>query len=211
MKSKVKKAIVSFLTAAIASMSLSSVMTASASGLDKTFRIYYSVASNSGVASMSSNLKYDYSKVEVKKVIRGNLGGSHGFSQTEYGDMDVIYRNTGNLNAAGVLMFVSFDAPSNATKLSDYASYKITSVKNSAGVSLSNNKVTMETVLVGDILGDGEVKNNDLLALNNYLNGNLVLEGSALKAADINGDLNVNNADYELLRKYILGTADIDY
>ena len=72
MKSRMKKTIVSILTAAIASMSFSSMMTASAESNDKTFRIYYDVNANSGISEMTSHLIYDYDKVEVKKVIRGN-------------------------------------------------------------------------------------------------------------------------------------------
>ena len=77
MKSKMKKTIASLLTAAIATMSFGSMMTANAASYNKTFRIYYSLkTNNSGVSKMTSQLKYNYNIVEVKKVIKGNLGGS---------------------------------------------------------------------------------------------------------------------------------------
>ena len=66
-----------------------------------------------------------------------------------------------------------------------------------------------DIVLVGDINQDGEIKSNDLLKLKEHLSGN-TLSGNALKAADANGDLNVDEDDYELLRKYILNLEDFD-
>ena len=211
MKSKMKKTIASLLTAAIATMSFGSMMTANAASYNKTFRIYYSLkTNNSGVSKMTSQLKYNYNIVEVKKVIKGNLGGSHGFSQDTYGVMDVSYNNTSNINTQGTLMYVSFDAPTSVSNLSDYVqSYKVTSVKNTAGASLPISKVSTDIVLVGDIDQDGEVKSNDLLKLKEHLSSN-TLSGNALKAADANGDLNVDEDDYELLRKYILNLEDFD-
>ena len=67
MKSKMKKTIASLLTAAIATMSFGSMMTANAASYNKTFRIYYSLkTNNSGVSKMTSQLKYNYNIVEVK-------------------------------------------------------------------------------------------------------------------------------------------------
>lgn len=199
-----KKIIVSFLTAAIASLSLSSVMTANAVSQSKTFRIYYDVEASSGISNMTSSLKYDYSKVEVKKVIKGNLGGTHGFSQTENGIMDVTYRNTSNLNAAGTLMYVSFDAPESISNLRNYVNYS-NSAKSTTGTNLSS-KVSTKFILVGDVDNDGEIKSNDVLLLQKYLLGTQKLEDEQWKAADVNGDLDVTEDDLALLKKYQLGT-----
>ena len=107
-------------------------------------------------------------------------------------------------------MYVSFDAPTSVSNLSDYVqSYKVTSVKNTAGASLPISTVSTDIVLVGDINQDGEIKSNDLLKLKENLSSN-TLSGNALKAADANGDLNVDEDDYELLRKYILNLEDFD-
>lgn len=210
MKSKMRKTMVSLLTAAIVSMSLSSTMSASAASNDKTFRIYYNVNANSGVAEMSSHLFYDYTKVEVKKVVKGTLGGSHGFSANTYGVLDATYKNTSNIYAAGILLYVSFDADSDVDKLSDYASFSITSVKNAAGTSLSTSKVYTNTILVGDVNQDGEVDSLDLLMLKKYLAGTQTLTGNALRSADTDGDFDVDNDDMELLKGYILQINDFE-
>lgn len=210
MKSRMKKPIVSLLTAAIASMLFSGMMTASAESNDKTFRIYYNVNANSGISEMTSHLFYDYSMVEVKKVIRGNLGGSHGFSQNTYGVMDVSYKNTSNIYAAGILMYVSFDASASVNKLSDYASFSITSVKNTAGTSLSTSKVSTNTVLVGDVNQDGAVNSSDTQIIRKYLAGTQTLTGNQLRAADTDGDFDVDEDDVELLRRYILHLEDFE-
>lgn len=210
MKSRMKKAIVSTLTAAIASLSLSSVMTASAADSSNTYRIYYNVNANSGVSSMSANLDYDYSKVEVKRVYKGTLGGSAGFSQTVSGKMDVSYSNSSNVNTAGTLIVVTFDADSSVTNLMSYVTSTIKSVKNTAGTSLSTTKVSTTTVLVGDVDQDGTVKSNDMLKLKRYLLGTETLTGNALKAADVDGDFDVDADDRELLNNYLLGISDLN-
>ena len=210
MKSRMKKTIVSILTAAIASMSFSSMMTASAESNDKTFRIYYDVNANSGISEMTSHLNYDYDKVEVKKVIRGNLGGTHGFSQNKYGVMDVSYKNTSNIYAAGILMYVSFYASASVNNISDYASFSITGVKNTMGTSLSTSKVSVSTVLVGDVNQDGAVNSSDLQIIRKYLAGTQTLSGNVLRAADTDGDFDVDDDDAELLRKYILHLEDFE-
>lgn len=210
MKSRMKKTIVSLLTASIASMSFGSMMTANAESNNKTFRIYYNVNVNSGISEMTSHLIYDYDKVEVKKIVKGNLGGSHGYSQNAYGVMDVIYKNTSNIYAAGILMYVSFDAPASVNKLSDYASFSITSVKNTAGTSLSTSKVSTDTVLVGDVNQDGAINSSDTQIIRKYLAGTQTLTGNQLRAADTDGDFDVDEDDVELLRRYILHLEDFE-
>ena len=209
-KNKVKKTITAVLAAAITTMSFSNMMTASAANSSNTYRIYYNVNANSGVSSMSANLNYDYSKVEVKRLYKGTLGGSAGFSQTVSGKMDVSYSNSSNVNTAGTLIVVTFSADSSVTNLMSYVTSTVKSVKNTAGTSLSTTKVSTATVLVGDVDQDGTVQANDMLILKKYLLGTETITGNALKAADADGDFDVDNDDLELLKNYLLGISDFN-
>ena len=55
----------------------------------------------------------------------------------------------------------------------------------------------------GDLTGDAEINNRDLVMLQQYLNGWDVAVGEW--AADVNGDDEVNNRDLVLLQQYLNG------
>ena len=63
-----------------------------------------------------------------------------------------------------------------------------------------------ESVVYGDINGDGNVNNRDLGLLQRHLNG---LGGNVdLEAADVNHDDKVNNRDLGLLQRFLNGLED---
>src|SRR5438445_6845782 len=61
--------------------------------------------------------------------------------------------------------------------------------------------------LQGDLDGDGRVTVLDLVILNNFLNGKIVLTPVQTQAADLNQDGFVTQADADLLANVILGQA----
>lgn len=60
-------------------------------------------------------------------------------------------------------------------------------------------------VLRGDINGDGDVTINDLLAMRQYLAGNITLTDSQMQAADLNKDNDVTINDLLAMRQYLAG------
>jgi murein DD-endopeptidase MepM/ murein hydrolase activator NlpD len=59
----------------------------------------------------------------------------------------------------------------------------------------------------GDLTGDGQTDELDLIALREHLLRNNLLSGSTLLAADLNEDNDVNISDLLLLKKYLLGNS----
>ena len=107
-------------------------------------------------------------------------------------------------------MYVSFYASASVNKISDYASFSITGVINTLGTSLSTSKVSVCTDLVGDVNQDGAANSSDLQIIRKYLAGTQTLTGNVLRAADTDGDFDVDDDDAELLRKYILHLEDFE-
>ncbi|WP_297958683.1 CAP domain-containing protein [uncultured Ruminococcus sp.] len=57
----------------------------------------------------------------------------------------------------------------------------------------------------GDINGDGEINTFDLITINRYLAGRVVLNDLQIESADMLRDNTVTSADVAVLKKYILG------
>lgn len=61
-----------------------------------------------------------------------------------------------------------------------------------------------ETVLPGDVNGDGALTSSDLVLLSRYMLGTVALTDEQIAAADVNGDGLITAADTVLLAKKIL-------
>ena len=66
-----------------------------------------------------------------------------------------------------------------------------------------------KTTSYGDIDTDSRVDLTDLSLLSLHLIGDNILEGNALKAADVNGDGEVNLSDLAHLRRYVSQKTDV--
>jgi len=61
------------------------------------------------------------------------------------------------------------------------------------------------SILFGDITGDGNINNGDLVSISQYLIGDLNLTGNSLLAADVTGDEKIDVADLALMKQYLMG------
>jgi hypothetical protein len=80
----------------------------------------------------------------------------------------------------------------------------------SGDVTIANNSfvmpegdvtITAETVIIGDLDGNGKVNGRDSLALKRAASGLSTLEGAAKVSADINGDGRINGADTAMYKR----------
>jgi hypothetical protein len=74
------------------------------------------------------------------------------------------------------------------------------------GVTVSSTS----SILIGDVNGDGDITNADVVRLARYIVGLSSIEEKYLFAADINGDGYITNADVVLLARYVIGLYEIN-
>lgn len=200
------KAIKKFLSlisaAAVCTGSLlsSTIVNAASSGQYDTYAIYCDVPANSGV--MYANLGFVYKDIEEIKSYVGNCGGTimdaNGAKRPE-GEQsfaacfcaDRVLVNPGNLFATKLvteneyilkdIRTTSFDAKNNL---------------------ITNNPVTFEIVLVGDVDGDDTVTISDATAILQYVGNPSKYKIDNLRAADVNFDGTVDSKDAEMIQKY---------
>ncbi len=65
-----------------------------------------------------------------------------------------------------------------------------------------------DSIILGDVNGDKQVKSNDLLLLKKYLLGLVDISDINVKNSDVTGDGNIKSNDLLLLKKFLLGIED---
>ena len=70
--------------------------------------------------------------------------------------------------------------------------------------------LSYETVIYGDINGDGKISTSDLSMGHRYVLGTYSLAGARLEAADINRDGKVSTADLAMGHRHVLNTYTIN-
>lgn len=204
-----KKALAVLTTAAISAISLCSMFSASASVTQyNTFRVYVDVKPSSG-------LQYHFLSISTPRITTftgdtaiGNIEGDY-YQNGTAGDFWVlgvrIFQTSADITDAGTLYRWNFYSSRTETNFWDFAKLEENYAKNSAGNIISPCPVEITAVMVGDINQDGAVNWLDVSAINNYLNGSLVLSETALRSADINNDGLVNYNDTSKLISYASG------
>ena len=69
--------------------------------------------------------------------------------------------------------------------------------------------LSMNNIKKGDVDRSGSLDGDDLVALDEYLKGNLTLDDSNIYSADINSDGKVDNKDYTELDKHLKGQSSV--
>ncbi len=206
------KKLLSFATAAaLSAVALSGSLAASAASTSyNTYRVYYDVASGSGVQNYQSVVSFSKSSLNHIGYHIGNRGGT----LSTFGSGGSTHISTvgtinfpSNITGAGTLFTLSFYGSKAAPILNGTDASLSTSIaKNSSGATITPNPVTVSEVLVGDINQDGIVDTIDGLTLSRFLNGKEIVSGQALRAADTNGDFMVNEDDLDLMLEYFIGS-----
>ena len=202
----IKKAFASITVAMVSVFSFCAIPSASAeSGQYKTYSYYFDVPENNTyVKTCNANVSYNQNNVEFVRSSNGDLGGTFSVSNIGITDTSQItyveYSNSAPSSKSGNLGYVTLKTKSSVP------SFNVTLVKNDRNNTLVTSTVKVNRVLMGDVNLDGVVNNEDV----ELLNKNLMVgtELSEPRAADVNGDGNIDSVDSLSILKYTLGVYD---
>ena len=172
-----------------------------------TYRFYFDVNANSGVAVCSMTFKYSAGAIKAGgdpfKV--GNLGDSlHSGGGREFGT--AYYKNdNGNIYDAGTLFTLTIGTEGYVWN--HLTSFKF-SVMDENNNTLNQSLVKVSTVLVGDSNDDGKVDNNDVTAIYNYLTNPGLYPLNSYRGADTNRDGIVDFTDAVNIYNYLNGELE---
>ena len=174
-----------------------------------TVEVTVSIQNNPGISSVSLDISFDESKLNLTKVdFNPNLGGQTGISESMKSPVTIQWVNAfSDWKEDGVFATITFtisEDAENSTDVEIAASYDPENIYNSneENVAISINNGTVSVVpLAGDINGDGKINNKDVTRLFQYLaNWSVFVNQNVL---DVNGDGKVNNKDITRLMQYL--------
>jgi beta-N-acetylglucosaminidase len=122
---------------------------------------------------------------------------------------------------SGIALGSNTDAIKNNLKINDKVSVRIT---NSSGadkngtiatgdkiiVTSGNETKTYETIIYGDINGDGKVSALDYVSIKNSIMGTKTLSSNQKISGDVNRDGKISALDYVKVKNHIMGTSKIN-
>ena len=170
-----------------------------------------SLKNNPGVSSVGLNVSYDKDILSLEKIVYNTeMGGNTQSSSKNDNPATLLWVNssadfTKDATFATLTFKVSADA-----KEGDVADIKLSYDENNIYNLQENNnvscqtidgKVTVQTVLAGDINDDGKVNNKDVSRLMQYL-AHWEVEVNTL-VLDCNGDEKINNKDVSRLMQWL--------
>lgn len=208
MKNRMKKTIAAVSSAVFCALPLMNNISASADTANfDTYRLYFDVNKNSGVAICSMNFKYNYGdmKANGEPFQVGNLGDSlYSGGGREFGTA-YYTNNNGNIYDAGTLFTLTIGTPG---YIWNYITDFSVTVKDQDEVELNQSLVKISTVLVGDANDDGKVDNNDVTAIYSYLTDADLHPLNSPRGADTNRDGVVDFTDAVNIYNYLNGQLE---
>lgn len=202
-----KKALVSLAAAAVSAASFCAVPTASAeiSGKYNTYKYVFKAEENTYIAECDAEAKYNPSNIEFYKSSNGNLGGT--FSVSDARDnatqrkTSLKYRNSSPSREKGYLGYIAFKTKS------EVPSFEVNSIVNDRGNTLTDENVTVTSILIGDVNQDGTVEIADATLILQHIGNpnNYQLDEDRLIAADVNFDGVVTKDDSLLIQQLDAG------
>lgn len=175
----------------------------------KTVDVTVSVQNNPGISSISLDISFDESKLNLTKVeFNSDLGGQTGISESMKSPVTIQWVNAfSDWKEDGVFATLTFSISEdveNNTETAITVSYDPENIynHNEENVTISINNGTVSIIpLAGDINGDGKVNNKDVTRLFQHLaNWSVFVNQDVL---DVNGDGKVNNKDITRLMQYL--------
>lgn len=188
----------------------------------ETAEVVASIQNNPGIAGYHFEVTADTSVFSVPKedgellVERGDFSKKGSvFANVSENGWEMLWYHTNNVTTDGALfrmtVKVSDDAASGVYPITIQGVPEDIVDENGNMVSLTcvPGTITVADVLLGDVNGDGERTNLDVIYLARSLLGLVTLNDSQKSAADVNGDGIVSNADVIRLARVLIGLDQI--
>lgn len=188
----------------------------------ETAEVVASIQNNPGIAGYHFEVAADTSVFSVPKedgellVERGDFSKKGSvFANVNENGWEMLWYHTNNVTTDGALfrmtVTVSDDAAPGVYPITIQGVPEDIVDENGNMVSLTcvPGTITVADVLLGDVNGDGERTNLDVIYLARSLLGLVTLNDSQKSAADVNGDGNVGNADVIRLARVLIGLDQI--
>lgn len=175
-----------------------------------TVDVEIALKNNPGVASIGLNITYDKSVLSLEKITYNpEMGGTTQSSKLTDSPATLLWVNSSaefakDVTFATLKFRVSTTAKNNAISdiiLSTNKENIYNFEEKNIDCQVVNGKVTVETVLAGDVNDDGNVNNKDVSRLMQYL-AHWQVEVNEL-VLDCNGDGSINNKDVSRLMQYL--------
>jgi len=200
---KIKK-ILSAVSAAIlysVLMANTAAVNAAESEIINTYRVYFDVNANSGVASAYYGMTFS-KKMSAASFEVGTLGGrvgSGGNGQGTNQTCGCFYTASETVIDPGTLFTMKFYGSLSFEEA--VSEYELTA-KYKDGVEMLPNPISMDVVLVGDANDDGFIDISDAVSIECYIANPSGYPINNLRAADVNGDGVITADDSKMIQEY---------
>ena len=188
----------------------------------ETAEVVASIQNNPGIAGYHFEVTADTSVFSVPKedgellVERGDFSKKGSvFANVSENGWEMLWYHTNNVTTDGALfrmtVKVSDDAASGVYPITIQGVPEdiVDEKGNMVSLTCVPGTITVANVLLGDVNGDGERTNLDVIYLARSLLGLVTLNDSQKSAADVNGDGIVSNADVIRLARVLIGLDQI--
>lgn len=188
----------------------------------ETAEVVASIQNNPGIAGYHFEVTADTSVFSVPKedgellVERGDFSKKGSvFANVSENGWEMLWYHTNNVTTDGALfrmtVTVSDDAASGVYPITIQGVPEdiVDEKGNMVSLTCVPGTITVANVLLGDVNGDGERTNLDVIYLARSLLGLVTLNDSQKSAADVNGDGIVSNADVIRLARVLIGLDQI--
>ncbi len=205
MKKKTTKRIAAALATVLCTIPLASSLSASASGLQNTYRIYYD-AQKTGIANFEVNFTYS-GDVVAEPSMKTSLCANGNFNSIHYPlSSKVVTTYQGNaITQTGTLATTKLLSSTGIDNIYDVLSFSNPVAKNANGNKMSPSSIAIDVVLVGDADNNGFIDICDVVVINSYLSNPAMNPLANSYAADANGDGSITEDDALLVQQYLAG------
>ena len=176
-----------------------------------TVNVDVELRNSTGIAGYLLYIECDTEYVSIVDIADGGatFGGHYEIRETENG-YKVLWSNSTNVTKDGIMFTivakVADNAPDGVYPITATYSDVNTGTENgeTKPITIVDGSITVKKSIPGDLNGDGEVTNMDIIMLARYLVNLESFDDQQLNVADYNGDGAVNNVDLVLMARYVV-------